>query len=525
MFALVKISAVLLAGALMLTACDKTPSTPPVVGKNNGVLEKKLTETAPKGRYNAPQSWKASYTHGKLTVDIDATIETPDVDAYPVFEVAPDELTQDKVDQLVKVLMQGKTIYPYRQTDGDGDNMTKSEILQEIAYLEAGANSDLKKSDPNAYVAFIKSRVDTLNKKLATTPDNIERKPSDGKLTAIVNPTIALQEQFNWNANTSRPVDSDPAKYPNYKGLNVEADLGNNHPANLALQKSPDDKDDRISFSSGSIVTKSLMAAWETPPKLTIPWEQGAQTAKKLVADLGQNDMKLVETSPPAQTGADAYAYHFIRTVQGLTLNYRDNPSDRYRIGGGDDASAQQSSSSSGTGGGSQSDPAYAQPWTDETLEIDVDNTGVRFLYWNYPEKVGKAITKNAELLPFDQLEQIFAKDMEYQGVIADDPLGLVVSRTIHITKISLGLVKAPVKDHPGTFMLVPAWELYGDCTDKMSDKVQNTELDANHEYVYSSTPYTSYATVNAIDGTLIERASMSGTGAISPTNQISADK
>lgn len=420
--------------------------------------------------------------------------------------------------------MQGKTIYPYRQTDGSGDNMTKAEILQEIAYLEAGKypngqDSDLKASDPAAYAAFIKPQVDALNKKLATAPDTIERKPSDGKLTAIVNPTIALQEQFNWNADTSRPVDSDPAKYPNYKGLNVEADLGNNHPATLTLQKSPDDKDDKIAFSSGSIVTKSLMAAWETPPKLTIPWEQGAQTAKKLVAALGLNDMKLVETGPPTQTGADAYAYHFIRTVQGLITNYTENASDRDRIGGGDDASDQSSSSGSGQNGGASA-PSYAQQWPEEALEVDVDNSGARWLWWSYPEKIGKAVTKNAALLPFDQLKQIFAKDMEVQGVFADDPL--LEARTIHITKISLGLVKIPVKDHPDSYMLVPAWELYGGCTDKVSDKVQNPQLNANHEQVSQSTPYTSYATVNAIDGTLIERTS-GGSFTYLATRQISA--
>jgi hypothetical protein len=500
---------------LVLTACHKTPSTPPIVGKNNGVLEKAIGETAPKGRYNAPQTWKATYTHGKLTVDIDATIDTPDVDAYPVFQVTPDVLAQDKVNNLVKVLMQGKTIYPIRNTSGDGDNMTKSEILQEIADLKAGTNSDMKASDPAEYAKEIQPQVAALQAKLATAPDTIERKPSDGRLTSIVNPAIADQEQTNWAmGNTSSAVDDDTAKYPNYMGLNVEADLGKSHSATLTIQKSPDDKDDTIMFNNGSVGKSSTQ---DFPPKLTITSDQGADFARKAVADLGLTDMKIAASFQyPYQ-----YSYYFTQTVQGLPMNYTADSTHRFRMGAEGDASTQQSASSQGSSG--QSNLAYVEPWPDEMLRIDVNNTGMYCVYWTYPEKIGKTIAANAALLPFDQIEQIFAKDMEYEGVFTDDPLGLVVARTLHITKISLGLAKIPVKDHPGTYMLVPAWDLYGTCTDKISDKVQNSQLNANHEDV-DNQPYISYATVNAIDGTLIDRANGSGGESVSP-NQISAGK
>jgi hypothetical protein len=105
--------------------------------------------------------------------------------------------------------------------------------------------------------------------------------------------------------------------------------------------------------------------------------------------------------------------------------------------------------------------------------------------------------------------------------VFTDDS---VMSRTVNITKISLGFVKIPEKDHPGTDMLVPAWDFYGTCTDKMSAKDQDPQLNANHESVYNQ-PYTSYATLNAIDGTLIDRTENGGGAATIATNQISASK
>jgi hypothetical protein len=516
---LIKIAAILLTGTVALTACHKTPSTPPVVGKNNGVLEKAIGETVPKGRYNAPQTWKATYTHGKLTVNIDATIETPDINEYPVLQVAPDALTQDKVNNLVKVLMQGKTIYPIRDTSmsSNGDDMTKSEILQEIADLEAGTNSGMKASDPAEYAKEIQPQVASLKAKLASAPDTIEQKPSDGKLTAIVNPVIALQELENWEGGDTSSADDDTAKYPDYMGLNVEADVGKPNPATLTIQKSPDDTDDKITFNGGIIANKS----WQTtadPPKLTITSDQGADVARKAIADLGLTNMKLAVTTQ----SQDKYAYYFTHTVQGLPMNYAADPINRFRMGGASNTAAQQSSSSSSQSGGSQDDLSYAEPWPNETLEIDVDDGGVTWLYWNCPEKIGKTITKNVAVLPFDQLEQIFAKDMEYEGVFTGIMDSSVVARTVNITKISLGLVKIPVKDHPGTYMLVPAWDFYGSCSDKEAADVQDPNLNANHELVYN-TFYTSYATINAIDGTLIDRTN--ATNMLRATNQISASK
>jgi hypothetical protein len=374
----IKITAVILAGTFALTACHKTPSTPPIVGKNNGVLEKAIGETAPKGRYSAPQTWKATYTHEKLTVNIDAKIETPDVDEYPVFQVTPDVLTQAKVDNLVKVLMQGKTIYPIRNTNENGDDMTKSEILQEIANLEAGTNSDMKAADPAEYAKEIQLQVAALQGKLATAPDTIERKPSNGKLAAIINPVIAQQEPNNWEGGkTSSAVDDDAAKYPNYMGLNVEADFGNAYTATLTIQKSPDDKDDKITFSSGVNGKSSSAAAYTPPPKLTMTSDQGADAARKVVSELGLTDMRLAATTQFPYL----YSYYFTHTIQGLPMDYTVDPMGRFRIGREGDASVQKSSSStSSEGSGDQSDLSYIEQWPDETLRIDVNNTGACYL-------------------------------------------------------------------------------------------------------------------------------------------------
>jgi hypothetical protein len=486
----IKIAAVVLVGTLALTACHKTPSTPPVTNKNNGVLESRLAQTAPTGRYDAPQTWKATYTHEKLIIDIDATVETPDVTRYPVYQIAPLDVSQDLTNKMVKVLMQGKTIYPIRDMNKD---MTKAEILQKIADLKAGKNSDMHTADPAAYAKFIQPQVEQLEARLATAPDTIVRKPSDGKLGPL--DVVPASSLLNPDSSSSETSSNDGLQ--KYTGLFAEADLGQPNLATLRIQKSADDKDESVRFENGRNV---LYTDVSKLPVLTISADQGAAIAQKAVAELGLTDMKLAATD----TATLNYIYHFTQTMQGIPMNYTDIPLNEYRMGGASVINGIMGEDSSSSSESDLQDAIYSEPWPEESLSVSVDNTGLAEFIWLRPEKIGKTVTQNAALLPFDQIEQKFAKAMEYEGVFTNDPL--VESRTIQITKISLGLARIPQKDHVGSYLLVPAWDLYGTCTDKMSDKGKDPDLGPNHEYVYNQSNV-SYATINAIDGTVIDRS------------------
>jgi hypothetical protein len=480
----IKIAAVILVGTLALTACHATPSTPPVTNKNNGVLESRLAQTAPAGKYAAPQTWKATYAHGKLTVDIDATVETPDVTQYPVYQIAPLDVSQSLTDKLVKVLMQGKTIYPIRDMDKD---MTKAEILQKIADLKAGKNSDMHTTDPAAYAKFIQPQVEQLEARLATALDTIERKPSNGKLGSLdVVPASSLLSRDSSSSETSS---NDGLQ--KYTGLFAEADLGQPNLATLRIQKSADDKDESVRFDNGTNLL-AINTVFSKLPTLTISADQGSEIAKKAIAGLGLTNMKIVATD----TSKAYYVYHFIQTVQGISMNFTEPSLDQLGVGG---ASGSSSSSESDL-----QDAQYSEPWGEESLFVYVNNNGIAELLWVNPEKVGKTVTQNVALLTFDQIEQKFANAMEYEGVFSNDVL--LEHRTIHVTKISLGLARIPQKGHVGSYFLVPAWDLYGTMTDKETDKDQDPSLNSNHEYV-RNTLNTSYATINAIDGTIIDRS------------------
>jgi len=81
-----------------------------------------------------------------------------------------------------------------------------------------------------------------------------------------------------------------------------------------------------------------------------------------------------------------------------------------------------------------------------------------------------------------------------------------IIGREIHITKISLGLAKVPRENDPNRGLLVPAWDFYGYSIDKYSQQEQGGyELNENNEYINNKF-MNSYITINAIDGSVIER-------------------
>jgi len=81
-----------------------------------------------------------------------------------------------------------------------------------------------------------------------------------------------------------------------------------------------------------------------------------------------------------------------------------------------------------------------------------------------------------------------------------------IIGREIHITKISLGLAKVPRENDPNRGLLVPAWDFYGSASINIHNRSRGGyELNENNEYINNKF-MNSYITINAIDGSVIER-------------------
>ena len=131
----------------------------------------------------------------------------------------------------------------------------------------------------------------------------------------------------------------------------------------------------------------------------------------------------------------------------------------------------------------------YSVRCREESLCIIIDDEGVQDLYWYQPYDIVGTLQENCSMLPFDSVMQVARSIL---------PLTLASyerdgdGARARITDIRLGYLRVMQPDQPDTLTLIPVWDFYGTVTFNGSF-VQNW---ACH----------SWLTINAIDGTVIDR-------------------
>lgn len=128
---------------------------------------------------------------------------------------------------------------------------------------------------------------------------------------------------------------------------------------------------------------------------------------------------------------------------------------------------------------------SYAIPY--EKLFVDVGEKGIFLMRYNNPLSVGETIVESPVLLPFNDILDIFTKvsPLKYASGESEKNNG------IQINRIVLGYMHLQMKDHPNRYQMVPVWDFFG--TRTIGKEMLN-------EFNWS------YFTINAIDGTVIDR-------------------
>ena len=131
----------------------------------------------------------------------------------------------------------------------------------------------------------------------------------------------------------------------------------------------------------------------------------------------------------------------------------------------------------------------YSVRCQEESLCIIIDDEGVQDLYWYQPYDIVGTLQENCSLLPFDSVMQVVRSILPLTLASYErDGDGARAS----ITDIRLGYLRVMRPDQPDTLTLIPVCDFYGTVTFNGSF-VQNW---ACH----------SWLTINAIDGTVIDR-------------------
>lgn len=122
-----------------------------------------------------------------------------------------------------------------------------------------------------------------------------------------------------------------------------------------------------------------------------------------------------------------------------------------------------------------------------ESLHVDVGEHGIFQFDWDHPIEIIEKVAEDCELLPFDTIMDIVGR----VGVLKYQTFESSTSTSLYIDRATLGYMCLQERGKPASYRLVPVWDFFG-----------TREFYGEHEDLHND----SYLTINAIDGTVIDR-------------------
>lgn len=459
---------------LLMSACQLTPRNLAVLHKSGENLMKILEESKESKIDNSDilqlqgKKIKNTYTRGKLTCNIDSTVYTPESDRYPVTRVEPYHFTIGDVENTIDAVIPNAKL----NIVGDGSfepQYSKEEIESFIIYLKGQINdpasilNQQRDVDPANYeetLQNIKEEIAELEEMYSSAPESVPA------YDLII--TDSLLERGFFATSQEQLLYSLSDELP--------STIDNLYVSNTVIN---DGRANQITITHQDIT--SLSSDIDMSRKLSK--DELIDRANELVQKtLGYEFMEPVyfENEPD-----DTCTIVFMRNYSGLSSNYasQDIPMD-----------AQD-----------QEMVVFSAGWPYEKIVVMEDLSGeVEMYVYTGPLIETQILTENAPLLKFEKILDIFKQQISNQEYWIDDEH--VVSKTINIDTIKLGMMRINVTSETDGYIVVPVWDFYGSSQTEY-DSQDNSEyvLSDNNEYISEQYPY-SLCTINAIDGTIINR-------------------
>lgn len=457
----------------LLCGCQKTPDESIVVGKNLDQLLEKAQATADVTSDTAkseealvedkqdtiitslgvPESLKEEIAsaQGKLHVYTDASISLPQADELPITRVKMSCFTNDTAEQIVETLFTGA------QTISDDLSLLPK------TYYDNIVKDLIANKDNNTWFGERYSEQIEFDDALASAMQSAESAPINPKYQK-------LQYHFDNSAYENSTVHYYALREDNsLSRINIYTETGL---ARLEYFRNLDDSclDLLLTQAAQSPDTTSVAAL---PLKTT--QAQALALAEDALQKMGFDEFVCSGMRMHAMEGIDpdgAYEFMFTRAINGIAVTYTDDD-------GGDRKILHENET-------------FASPWLYEKIHIFIDDGGIAMFEYNSPQIVEETEVAAATLLPFSEIQAIFEKmivivDNEY------DTSDEGVTCEYYIDHITLGLMRLTEKDVGSQGLIIPVWDFFGHSVD-------------SYGITRGTSGYISLLTINAIDGSIIDR-------------------
>ena len=453
-----------MAVAAGVAACQKTPESPIVVGKNN----EKLIEKAVTSRdtpFSAPSRYSAdeplTNPQGSLTVNVDAAVIVPNSDGLSTARVEKHLFTEAECQTYIAALFDGQTTY-------SGDVFeTKAYYQQTILDWQRQLTSETDEQNRQE----IQSSIEKFQMVMESLPEGegLVETPAEFFDTLNGVPTIFLVSDGNDGKYRKIFIENNSSTNQ-YRliysiGQNDYAKIGNLW--NVAVRS--DIKRGTDEYGSPDLL-----------PAPSIEQNQAVNAANELLSLMGVSDYSYKTSSlvfgSINGTVQKAYRLSYSRVLGNNSFTLTSAPAG----GGGaiDD----------GKGG-------YIEGWEYESMTFLVNNDGIVSMEWINPYDVSEVITDNTTMMDFNKIMDIFNKMIVVTNAYLSDDM----SKTINIDRIELGLMRITDPATRSAGLVIPVWDFFGNVTTAFKNGEKSySELDDD--------PLNSVLAINAIDGTLVDR-------------------
>ncbi len=474
-----------------LAGCEKTPDEVIVKEKGAGNISQyesgEKTKSPLSEALGIPEHLKkeSSYQDGALVIDTDADIYLPDTNSIDTVSVSAKEVNQNMIDTVTKAFFEGDKIYHGYSYHA----MTKDDIQDRIMRLKkykAEGNMDpynYGKDEEGNSIFIIDERIESLEELYKTAPDKIEKKevlPSFGLPYFDGEKEVMDENHFDGTVETKDGVYS-------YFITSMEP-MTKDIVFKISKKQDRDDLDpmEFSSWTEGAYFRSEESESYiseEVMKKLAaVSYEEAEKLAKESVDKLGWDleiygwDYALFshgEQGVKEETCLDGgYKFFFTRKVNNIPITY-----------------------TASYGGSIEDMESTTVPWGYEVCTVIVGDDGVQEVEIMNPYDIGETQTENAKLMDFDSIVKIYEQMMEVSNA---DITQYEKQRTYHVKRITLGYSRIydPNADNTSG-LLVPVWDFFGGFDIEADDYSQKDSGTYSTE---------SFMTINAIDGTIIDR-------------------
>ncbi len=391
---------------LLAAGCQATPKES-IVETDEMQLTRIAAPPLEPGKYEAPTTWKEEFSSNSLQVTIDAQIEIPDLDQYPVKQISKKKTLDNIMRTMIRYLSEGNQVYAGERV------WTKEEWTELLISIKAGKPLFGYHTFPGAQ----EFAIEDIENLIRDAPEKFEQVPID-----------IAGDKLPQTCHFTRP-----------SGINGEV-------CNMedAILFTPAVFEMGVQLESDIIRGDAIMGepAGSLIGPIGIAEQEAIEKGELILADLGINGLALSSIEKGRLLGM----FTKLNVADGWYLTY--HPENE----------GLQADLVRGSATNPHNPPAYTANFPVEQLTMLVNENGVHWIYWLGIAEHGEVVNENVELLPFDQVQKKIKQ-------VISNTFGWNESNEAYydISSVALKSALIPAKDDPDAAMYIPAWFITGE--------------------------------------------------------------